>query len=246
MAGLGAHYELDIACAGEVNPSTGYFLDIKAIDTAARATAVVAISAAAKAEGGEQQRPEAVLAAAAGGLNVALGGAVRRVRWWLSPFFSVEVAMADLTTAVIRQRFEFAAAHRLHVDTLSPEENRRLFGKCNNPSGHGHNYIVEPAVRVPVASTPPGAAAHGFTLADLERAVASTVMARFDHMNLNADVPEFRSPGGVNPSVENIARVCFEMLRGPIENPSGGQGHGAELQSVTVWETEKTSATYPG
>jgi hypothetical protein len=49
---------------------------------------------------------------------------------------------------IIRQKFDFAAAHRLHTPSLSEEENRRIFGKCNNPSGHGHNYQVEPAVEV--------------------------------------------------------------------------------------------------
>lgn len=248
VVGLGAHYELDVTCRGEVDPNTGYFLDIKAVDRATASTAIPAIARAAARQwgsgvgvgGGGALGPGSVLAGAMPALDAAVNGTLIGVRWWITPFYSVEVVMSQLKSdracALVRQRFEFAAAHRLHTDTLSPEENRRLFGKCNHPSGHGHNYIVEPAVRVPLSGE--GSA---FTLVDLERAVAETVLARFDHTFLNLDAPEFRSPGGVNPSVENIARVCFELLRAPVEARPG-----VSLQAVTVWETEKTSATYPG
>lgn len=258
VVGLGAHYELDVTCRGEVDHNTGYFLDIKAVDRATAATVIPAIARAAARQwagpgggsgGGGGGRvgvaepgdsPGCVLAGAMPALDAAVGGTLVGVRWWITPFYSVEVVMTQLrsesASALVRQRFEFAAAHRLHTDTLSPEENRRLFGKCNHPSGHGHNYIVEPAVRVPLSGE--GSA---FTLVDLERAVAETVLARFDHTFLNLDAPEFRPDGGVNPSVENIAKVCFELLRAPVQARPG-----VSLHSVTVWETEKTSATYPG
>ncbi len=131
----------------------------------------------------------------------------------------------------ISQQFEFAAAHRLHCAELSDEENRRVFGKCNNPSGHGHNYRLEAAVSVPVNGSAPG-----FGFADLARLVDEQVLQRFDHKHLNLDTDEF---AGLNPSVEHIARICHEVLAGPVADAGG------RLEYVTVWETEKTACTFP-
>jgi 6-pyruvoyltetrahydropterin/6-carboxytetrahydropterin synthase len=169
----------------------------------------------------------------------AMGGILESVRWRLSPYYSVEVSTSGSpnssspTTALLRQRFDFAAAHRLNVPTLTPEENRALFGKCNNPSGHGHNYQVEPVVEVPLDRP-------AFSLQDLERAVQSAIIDRFDHKHLNQDTEEFCvERGGVNPSVENIARVFFDLLSARLADAP------VRLRSITVWETDRTSATYP-
>lgn len=236
MAGLGRHYELDIRCRGEVDPRTGYFINIKDIDRAARATAIPTIAAACAAD--EHASPAAVLRSALPALDRAIrdGGAVASVRWRLSPYYSVEMSPQTPNFALLRQQFEFAAAHRLHVQGLSDEENRRIFGKCNNPRGHGHNYRIEPCVQVRADANPT------FSLETLERITAERVISRFDHTHLNEDTAEFdTSRGGVNPSVENIARVCYDLLAPAIVAASPD----ARLRSVTVWETDKTSATYP-
>lgn len=235
MRGLGRHYELDVRCRGEVDPRTGYFLNIKAIDAGVREAAAPAIGRACRERAWAE--PGEVLAGCFAALDAALGGRVAGVRWRLSPTYSVEVEKSSVHRALLRQRFEFAAAHRLHVASLSEEENRRLFGKCTNPSGHGHNYRVEPCVEVPVEKD--GA---GFGLGDLERITHAVVIERFDHTHLNEDTAEFSTDKGVNPSVENIARVCFELLAPAVKaaDPS------VSLRSVTVWETDKTSCTYPG
>lgn len=237
MTGLGRHYELDIRCRGEVDADTGYFINIKDIDRAARATLIPAIAAACAHHPGAA--PVQVLRDGLSALNSAIraGDAVAAVRWRLSPYYSLEMSPQSPTIALLRQQFEFAAAHRLHVNTLSDEENRRIFGKCNNPRGHGHNYRVEPCVEVRADSAAP------FTLQMLERLTAERVINRFDHTHLNEDTAEFNTAkGGVNPSVENIAKVCFELLAPAIAAASSD----ARLRSVTVWETDKTSATYPG
>ncbi|MCP9874384.1 6-pyruvoyl tetrahydropterin synthase family protein [Synechococcus sp. Cruz CV-v-12] len=252
MVGLGTYYELLISCRGEPDPATGYFLDIKVIDRAARATIVPHISRAFRLHG--RADPGAVLteglsvfrdelAREAGGADGPWQGQLASVRWQLSPHYSIEVCMDDSANtvpawAVMRQRFEIAAAHRLHVPGLSDEANRATFGKCNNPSGHGHNYVIEPAVRVPTGA---GSASVPFTVSDLQAIVQREIIEPFDHTHLNIDTPEFRQPGGVNPSVENISRVFYERLAPAIA--SGGRG--ATLQSVTVFETEKTSSTFP-
>ncbi len=238
MRGLGRHYELDIRCHGRVDAATGYFLNIKEIDRAVRATVIPMITAAARRGGAD---PASTLRDAIPALNRELAGTVASVRWRLSPYYSIEMSDPSTTApssppvALIRQQFEFAAAHRLHVPSLSDEENRELFGKCNNPRGHGHNYRIEPCVEVPV----PSRGASAFGLADLERITAAAVIARYDHKHLNEDTVEF-GLDGLNPSVENIAKVCFDLL-GPRIAAAGGR-----LRSVTLWETDKTSCTYPG
>lgn len=125
------------------------------------------------------------------------------------------------------QQFEFSAAHRLHSTRLDAEENHQLFGKCNNPAGHGHNYVVE----VTIESGGNGRPAAPFSPAAFEQQVRETVIDRLDHKHLNHDVAEFAA---LNPSVENIAAVIFGWL--------SGAGGGFSLQNVRVYETPKTWA----
>lgn len=240
MHGLGRHYELDVRVAGEPDPVTGYLLDIKAIDRAARVGAVPVIAEACRTSPGSD--PCLLVARVAESLRSALdepgGPRLESVRWRLSPYYAVEVSARTPGPVLVRQRFDFSAAHRLHAPELTDEENRRLFGKCNHPSGHGHNYQLEVCVEV----RPAGPREPGFALAELERVVQRAVLDRFDHKHLNVDVPEFSCEGGVQPTVENIARVCHDLLAAPVRELC----RGATLRCVTVWETDRTSATYPG
>lgn len=234
MQGLGRHYEFTVTCAGEADRVTGYFINIQDIDRAVRQSLLpIIIRACADTPYAD---PAHVLRAALPPLQSALGGRVSHVRWNLSPYYSIQMHATDSAAAVIRQRFEFAAAHRLNVDAYTSEQNRAIFGKCNNASGHGHNYVIEPAVSVPLDNPQP------FTLAAIEQVVDHVIMQRFDHKNLNTDTPEF-GPGALNPSVEHIAKVCYDLLKPAIAAASSSR---AALQAVTVWETEKTSCTYPG
>jgi 6-pyruvoyltetrahydropterin/6-carboxytetrahydropterin synthase len=246
MRGLGRYYELDVECCGQPDPRTGYLVNIKRIDEAARATVVRGIARACADRPGSEPGP--VLAGLIGGLDGELGGIVERAVWKLTPTYSVEVGMTGTRAdrragerVVIRQRFDFAAAHRLHSDALSENENRSVFGRCNNPNGHGHNYQVDVAVSAAVGAC--AGARPGVTLDAIERVVDRVIIDPFDHTHLNLDRAEFDTRrGGVNPSVEEIARVFFGVLSPEIER----LGEGAALTSVTVWETERTCATYPG
>jgi len=129
----------------------------------------------------------------------------------------------------ITQQFEFSAAHRLNCQELSAEQNRELFGKCNNPNGHGHNYVVEVTAGMPEQAK--REAAKKWTLAQFESTVKRIVVDRFDHRHLNEDVAEFRD---LNPSVENIADVCFRLLEREVTP--------LRLVNVRVYETPKTWA----
>jgi 6-pyruvoyltetrahydropterin/6-carboxytetrahydropterin synthase len=235
MRGLGRHYEADILCRGTLDPMTGYFINIKDIDVAARATLIPAIENACNTN--PLAEPAEVLSAALPALNTALGGRLHSVRWRLTPYYSVEVTINSPPIALLRQQFEFAAAHRLHMPGISDQENRSIFGKCNNPRGHGHNYRVEPCVEVPLGDQ----SSRRFTLQDLEEITQREIINRLDHTHLNEDVPEFAPGKGVNPSVENIARMIYERLDPAIRTT----GKAASLKSVTVWETDKTSCRYP-
>ena len=109
-----------------------------------------------------------------------------------------------MAQASVTRRYRFCAAHRLHTDHLSPEENRAAFGKCNNPNGHGHNYVV----LVTVKSTVPTTTGGGVDLDRLDRTVRQQVIARFDHHDLNQD-PEFadRTTTG-----ENLVLLIWDLL----------------------------------
>lgn len=105
----------------------------------------------------------------------------------------------------LTRRYGFSASHRLHSDALPEEENARLYGKCNNPYGHGHNYFLEVSVRGPVDETS-GQAAPLFVL---DRLVRESVLDVFDHKNLNEEVDVFRS---VVPTTENVSMEIERRL----------------------------------
>ena len=107
------------------------------------------------------------------------------------------------------RRYRFAASHRLHSALLSAEENSRLYGKCNNPLGHGHNYVVE----ICVSGDVDPATGMIANLADLDGFVEREVMQRMDHRHLNYEVPEL---AGLIPTCENVARVIWELLEPKI------------------------------
>lgn len=235
MVGLSRHYQVRIECAGRPDPATGYLIDIKRIDRAVR-EAGLPILARACAERASAE-PMDLLRSLCGAIGAALPIELRSVRLDLSPYYSVAMTTRTPEVALLRQRFDFAAAHRLHVPSLSDEENRAIFGKCNLPNGHGHNYQIEPCVAVRLDGAEEG---RRFTLSRLERMTDEVIIERFDHTNLNVDTAEF-GPEGLNPTVENIARVCYELLSEAIR----AETDDAELRHVTVWETDRTCCTYP-
>lgn len=238
MRGLGRYYELHVCCRGEADPTTGYFLNIKHIDEAVREHVLPDLEQWVAdpqrdpydAPMGELMRRIAVL------LEQPLQGAVAQVTLQLTPMLSLTLRSHDMDRVLVRQQYEFSAAHRLHVETLSDQENRAVFGKCNNPAGHGHNYRLEVAVSAPI--DPLGRA---LGAEELDAVVDRHVTEHLDHKHLNLDVPEFKD---LNPSVENIAKVVWDLLAPHI--PAAGPAEGAKLDAISVWETGKTVCTYRG
>ncbi len=125
----------------------------------------------------------------------------------------------------------FNAAHRLHNPDRSDEWNRRVYGKCNNPNWHGHNYTME----VTVAGEPDPETGYVIDLGVLKHLIEETVLDRVDHANLNLDVDFMQ---GILPSTENFVVAIWRQLVGVI--PAG------RLHAIRLYETERNVAEYRG
>jgi 6-pyruvoyltetrahydropterin/6-carboxytetrahydropterin synthase len=139
-----------------------------------------------------------------------------------SPWIRYSTSRRRNTMLYLTCQFDFSAAHRLHVSSLSDDENYREFGKCVGL--HGHNYVLE----VTVAGTPDSISGEVYPLARLQEPVKQLVVNRFDHTCLNTDVEEFAS---LNPTVENLAMVVWNLLEGKF-GPT-------VLERVRIYETPK-------
>ncbi|MGB0790763.1 MAG: 6-carboxytetrahydropterin synthase [Flavobacteriaceae bacterium] len=129
----------------------------------------------------------------------------------------------------VSRKAHFNAAHRLHNPSWSDEKNREVFGKCNSPHFHGHNFELEVRVRGEVDPNT------GFVidLGELGRIIKEQVERRFDHKNLNVDCPEFKN---LLPSTEHLAKVIYDVLKPII-------GDDRELH-ITLFETAKNGVEY--
>lgn len=131
----------------------------------------------------------------------------------------------------ICRRETFNAAHRLHVESWSDEKNNSVFGKCSNPNYHGHNYVLETWLEGPIDPT----TGYVYDLGLLKKIIHDTIIDRFDHRNLNLDCIEFN---GINPTAENIAVVCYDIIKEQIP---------ADLKlSIRLYETDKNWVEYAG
>ena len=132
--------------------------------------------------------------------------------------------------AHLTRRYIFSASHRLHCDDLSADQNRAVYGKCNNPHGHGHNYALEVTVSGQV-SLETGMVCN---LVDLDAAVRREVLERFDHVNLNF-CPEFAREV---PTTENLIQTIYNILKQSFRP--------AHLEKVRLEETAMNSFEYEG
>lgn len=130
----------------------------------------------------------------------------------------------------IGRRTTFNAAHRLHNPKWSEEKNQMIFGKCNLPNYHGHNYVLETWIEGEVDPD------SGFVinLNKLKKIIKEEVEEAFDHRNLNLDVPEFKN---LNPTAENIAKVIYEKLKPRLNK---------YRLSLRLYETKNNMVEYSG
>lgn len=131
----------------------------------------------------------------------------------------------------VTRRESFSSAHRLNNPNLSVDENKMIFGKCNNPNGHGHNYVLE----VVVAGSIDPVTGYVFDLKKLKQIMTENIIAKVDHKNLDLDVDFLK---GVISTTENLAVAFWQQLVDKI--PSG------KLYSVKLYETENNYIEYKG
>lgn len=143
-------------------------------------------------------------------------------------FLNLKLTMSN-KVAVFRKE-HFNAAHRLYNPAWTNEKNNSVFGLCNNPNFHGHNYDLI----VKVSGVPDAVTGFVIDLKVLSDIIKENVLDRFDHKNLNLDTEEFKT---LNPTAENIAVVIYTLLRAKIDA-------GLDLQ-VRLYETERNFVEYP-
>ncbi|HXC24329.1 MAG TPA: 6-carboxytetrahydropterin synthase [Gemmatimonadaceae bacterium] len=136
-----------------------------------------------------------------------------------------------MPNVTVTRRLKFNAAHRVHNPALSEEQNQTLFGKCNNPNWHGHNYTLDVSVSGGIDPT----TGYVMDLSQLKAIVEREVVDIVDHRNLNLDVPFMQ---GVIPTAENII-VAFWRALAPVVTP-------ARLVRLVLWETDNNYVEYAG
>jgi 6-pyruvoyltetrahydropterin/6-carboxytetrahydropterin synthase len=130
----------------------------------------------------------------------------------------------------VSRREHFNAAHRLHNPAWTAEKNQEVFGKCNNPNYHGHNYELV----VSLIGEPNPETGYVYDLKVLSDLIKENVLKKFDHKNLNLDTEYFKD---INPTAENIAVMIWRILRQKIDS-------NLELK-ITLYETERNFVEYP-
>jgi len=245
--GLAVFLELSVELAGEVERATGFVVNVTDIDEEVRRSVVPIFADRIRADfrAGRHIGIPAIselmmagweaLGNVGWGLPHRTGGlkpTLHRLGLRLNPYREMAIDSQGPKMIYFSEKFEFAATHKLWNEDFSEQRNFEVFGKCANPTGHGHNYIVDVTVKAPVGRE--------ICVGDFERIVDDELIRVVDHKNLNLDVAHFAT---TNPTVENIASFAWSRLVGKF-GPDGGAS--PTLHCVTIWETDKTSCSYYG
>jgi len=229
--GHGHNYEGRLVLAGLIDPRTEFLLNIADIDREIRAVVVRVDHKYLNADVEYFRRRNPTVENVARYFFEALAGRlpVESARMSEEPSIVVEYR-GEGDPMLLTQRFVFSAAHRLHSSGMSEEENAAVFGKCNNPFGHGHTYELD----VTVEGTPDPQTGLVVPFGSVADVVSREVIQPMDCRHLNEEVPEFRE---MNPTSENLAVVIWRRLYGRLP---------ARLHSVRLWETRKSCFEYRG
>ena len=240
--GHGHNYDVEVSVAGDVNPKTGMVVNIVDVDRVLKTQVVGTLdgkflnfdvdyfgSHSPTLENISQYCWDCIEP------RLPVEAILTSIRIWEMPTLWATRCRGggDMEVSITRA-YDFAASHKLHSNHLSDEENQALFGKCNNPNGHGHNYGVE----VTIVGDPDERSGMLFSIEDLDRVVDEEVLQAFDHKHLNLDTPEFAD---VNPTSEMLTVVIWNKLAGRL--PTTGS---VRLSSVVVRETARNSFEYRG
>lgn len=221
---------LKCVVSGQPDADTGYICNVKVLDDLLRGIVtkhlIPNFSSGDTAESMLQTIERLVVD------NWQSDSKIETVSLHVSPELSYMITAEHESMVCLTQQFEFSAAHRLHCDKFTDDENKKFFGKCNNAEGHGHNYVVEVTI---AAASDQMVNQQVIALHEFEAIVKREVIDRLDHKHLNRDIEYFAE---VNPSVENISIAIWKWLDGKFDT--------ARLKTVKVFETPKTWASYSG
>ena len=250
VEGHGHNYTIEVTVAGEVDEQTGIVVNITDIDKALKSNVISVLDGTflnRQIPFFKERAPttENIVRFASESLTNKLPEKAKLVavrvaesdtlwaksEWPMSSEGTDKTAMSDIQ---LTRKYDFSAAHRLHSNKLSQEENLALFGKCNHPNFHGHNYDIE----ISLSGTPDPKSGMLYDLDKLDQIVSELILIPMDHRNLNLDIPEFES---VNPTSEMLAVVIWNRLtaRLPIQGDP-------KLAKVLVRETARNEFEYSG
>ena len=241
-SGHGHNYVLEVSVEGPVNPVDGMVINIKDVDTELKkilADIDHRLLNTALPEFADAVPTTEKLAQVLWKRLPAQMGSARctGLRLEEHPGFHIELYGADPHMVHLTRSIEFAASHRLHSEKLSPDENIRIYGKCNNLHGHGHNYVAE----ITVKGEPDPRTGIVIDVGKLEDLLEKEIEARFDHKHLNFDTSFFKDQVA---TAENIAIVIWNLLDAKI--PSCREGGGVKLHRVRLIETARSWFDYFG
>jgi 6-pyruvoyltetrahydropterin/6-carboxytetrahydropterin synthase len=231
--GLSLFFEVSVGLAGESDKDTGFVVNVMDIDSVVRQYAVPVFAANIRKafRDGKQltiSETAGLLASVRDELRDKFDGAMLiELGLGLNPYRKVALDCEDMKMYYFSEKFDFAAMHKLWNDEFSEQKNFEVFGKCANPNGHGHNYIVEVTVKA--------ATDEDICIGDFEQVVNGEFVKLVDHKNLNADVSALAD---INPTIENLAEFAWSRLKGKFDS--------AKLHSVSIWESDRTFCTYYG
>jgi len=242
--GLALYLELAVELVGPIAPQTGLLLNVADIDRITRRFAVPVFTVAVSRH---LRRGEHISLAAVTEILQRVhehldgrfpGARVDKLALKLNPYRTLAMDTREPGMVYFSEKFEFAATHKLWNDSFSDTQNFETFGKCANPSGHGHNYLVEVSIKMPLEQLPDGTQTPNpasMRIGRFEQIVDARLMQLLDHKNLNLDVSAFREK---TPTVENLALFAWQCLAGQFDP--------AQLHCVTVWESDRTYCSYYG
>lgn len=232
----GHNYDIRVTIAGPVNEKGGWVMNIKDLDSLMRETIEEQLDhhhANIEVEKLRHRWPtlETLTTFVWGEIASRLTDCrLQEVHVYENPDFHGEYHGEDRMVYLTRI-YRFSAAHRLHNPGLSEEENRRLFGKCNNLHGHGHDYVLE----VTVAGDPDPITDCLLDIGQMDKTIQEKILDPFDHVYLNLDTEAFKDR---NPSSENIVMVFWDILKDAFSP--------ARLHRLRLWETSKSYFDYYG
>ena len=231
--GLSIYFSLWVDLASELERDTGFVVNVSQIDQAVRRDVVPLFEKTIYETFQDRKTPTLIsLVSLLKQSWVTIRDSfqpkvVTQLSLELDPFRRITIQSDEAMMFIVSEKFEFSAMHQLWNNKFDEAKNFEVFGKCANPAGHGHNYILEVSVEKTAESK------DDRWRSEFEKDVKEHFLDLVDHKNLNVDVAEFKL---LNPTVENLSFLAWQKLEKKLKN--------AKLHKVIVWENDRTYCSY--